>query len=261
MDVTLLLGCIGAGLWYWLITTDYAKCTIIMSDTYWMGLIIGLIYGQPAKGFMIAATIELAYMGVVGVGGTVPSDKRLAALIAIPLTLSTGLEVGQALAIAVPFGMLGSLIQNGGYVLNTFSHELMVKHVKEGKYNRLYFDAYAIPGIIKLPFSVIPVAAILYISLVGGNVEVVLNYIPLWLNDSLVLLGQVLPAVGIISCVRVVGGRKLLPWFVLGFFACEILPEMSTLTFAIIAACIAIVMVSIMDEDTINRMGAHAEEE
>ena len=84
MDLQLLLGCIGAGLWYWLITSDFAKVTIIMSDTYWMGLIIGTIYGQPAKGFMIAATIELAYMGVVSVGGT-------AQLIAYAIPLLTAL--------------------------------------------------------------------------------------------------------------------------------------------------------------------------
>lgn len=260
MDLQLLLGCIGAGLWYWLITSDFAKVTIIMSDTYWMGLIIGTIYGQPAKGFMIAATIELAYMGVVSVGGTVPSDKRLAALIAIPVSLSTGVDLGAALAIAIPFGMLGSLIQNFGYVINSFSHEVMVKHVNEKKYNLLYLDAYGIPGLIKLPLAAIPVTAILYLALVGGNAQAVLAFIPDWLNHSLVLLGEVLPAVGIISCVRVIGGRKLLPWFIVGFFMCKILPGMSTLTFAIIAACVAVIVIMNMDDDAISRANAKKEE-
>lgn len=245
-----LLGCIAIGFWYWLTTSDYGKILMVATDTYWMGLIIGLFYGDPAKGFMVAATIELAYMGVVAVGGALPSDKKLAALIAIPLTLQLGLDLGTALAVAIPFGILGSVINNVGYVINSASHELMVKDINNKKYKRLYFDAYIIPGLIKLPLSVIPVAAILWLTCTGGNAETVLNWLPEWLNNSLELLGRVLPAVGIISCVRVVGGRRFLPWFILGYFLVKILP-MSTLVFAVIAACIAVIVVSIMSDDQI----------
>ena len=155
------IGCLAIGLWYWVCQSDLSKVLIVPGDTYWMGLIIGLFFGNPAKGFMIAATIELAYMGVVGVGGTLPSDKKLAALIAIPLSLQLNLELGTALAIAIPFGMLGGIITNTGYALCSFTHEIMVRHVKEKKYGALYFDAYGYPLLVKLPLAVIPVTAIL----------------------------------------------------------------------------------------------------
>ncbi|MGM9947361.1 PTS sugar transporter subunit IIC [Floccifex sp.] len=250
-----LLGCIGIGIWYWLTTSDYGKCLMVATDTYWMGLIIGLFCGNPAKGFQVAATIELAFMGVVAVGGTLPSDKKLAALIAIPLTLKLNLDLGTALAVAIPFGMLGSVINNTGYVINTVTHEFMVKCVEKHKYNQMYFWAYGAPGLIKLPMSVIPVAAILYLTCHGTNAEVVLNFIPVWLNRSLTILGQILPAVGIISCVRVVGSKKLVPWFILGYFICVILPDMSTLMFAVVACLVAVIIVSNMSEDAIS--GAH----
>ena len=214
------IGCLAIGLWYWVCQSDLSKVLIVPGDTYWMGLIIGLFFGNPAKGFMIAATIELAYMGVVGVGGTLPSDKKLAALIAIPLSLQLNLELGTALAIAIPFGMLGGIITNTGYALCSFTHEIMVRHVKEKKYGALYFDAYGYPLLVKLPLAVIPVTAILWLTLSGNNAELVLSYIPEWLNHSLVLLGQILPAVGLIS-------------------------------FAVIGTCIAALIVSSMSPDAL----------
>lgn len=251
-----ILGCIGVGIWYWLTTSDYGKPLMVATDTYWMGLVIGLFFGDPVRGFQVAATIELAYIGVVAVGGALPSDKKLAALIAIPLTLSINLDLGQALAVAIPFGMLGSAINNIGYVINSFSHELMVKFAKTKNYAGMYFAAYGLPGLVKLPLSVIPVAAILWLTCTGGNAEVVLNFMPDWLMNSLTLFGSVLPAVGIISCVRVVGGRKLLPWFILGYFICVVLPDLSTLTFAVIAAVVAVIAVSNMSDEAINAAAA-----
>lgn len=244
-------GCLAIGIWYWVCQSDLSKVLIVPGDTYWMGLIIGLFFGDPAKGFMVAATIELAYMGVVGVGGTLPSDKKLAALIAIPLTLQLNLDLGAALAVAIPFGMLGGVITNTGYALCSFTHEIMVRHVKEKKYGLLYFDAYGYPLLVKFPLAVIPVTAILWLTLSGNNAEVVLSYIPDWLNNSLVLLGQVLPAVGLISCVRVIGTRKLLPWFVIGFFICKVITGISTLTFAILGTCVAVLIVSGMSSEQI----------
>ena len=135
-----------------------------------------------------------------------------------------GVDLGAALAIAIPFGMLGSLIQNFGYVINSFSHEVMVKHVHEKKYNLLYLDAYGIPGLIMTAPILLPIATEVYhIDPRHFGVVIVVNLV----------LGLMTPPVGLSFFVAsAVTGAKPGKMFIV------------TLPFFIIS-CVALVMLSL----------------
>ena len=45
-------------------------------------------------------------LGVVATGNNIPTDAALAAIIALPIALSQGLDTSVAVSIAVPFGIL-----------------------------------------------------------------------------------------------------------------------------------------------------------
>ena len=65
-------------------------------------MIVGLILGDPAKGTLIGAAINLIYLGFISAGGSIPGDPALAGWVGTTLALASNLDYAQALAIAVP---------------------------------------------------------------------------------------------------------------------------------------------------------------
>ena len=97
-----------SGLVYWL-----ASCKIgyILESALGSGLFIGFLYGiyfgDVVTGLALGASIQLVYLGMVSTGGNMPADNALAAVIAIPVAMKSGLNGNAAVALAVPFGVLG----------------------------------------------------------------------------------------------------------------------------------------------------------
>ena len=84
--------------------------TTAVGSPIFIGFVLGMIYGQVAQGLLIGATIQLVYLGVIATGGNVPADQALAATIAIPIALQTGMSAEVAVGLAVPFGVLGVFV-------------------------------------------------------------------------------------------------------------------------------------------------------
>ena len=94
-----------------------------MSDTLGqpvlVGALLGIITGQIEQGLLIGGSLELMYLGIIYPGGTVPACASSAALVAIPIALRTGLDAHAATVLAVPFGILGSVLWNIKYSINS----------------------------------------------------------------------------------------------------------------------------------------------
>ena len=71
------------------------------------------------QGLLIGGSLELMYLGIIYPGGTVPACASSAALVAIPIALRTGLDAHAATVLAVPFGILGSVLWNIKYSINS----------------------------------------------------------------------------------------------------------------------------------------------
>lgn len=76
------------------------------------GFVTGLILGDPVTGVMVGATIQMMFIGFIAAGGALPSDMALAGILGTALAITGGLDVDAALAIAVPLGLLGTLVWN-----------------------------------------------------------------------------------------------------------------------------------------------------
>ena len=108
MDIALAILC---GLLYFIGTNrvGYTLATTLGSGLF-MGFVVGLYFGDVAQGMIIGGSIQLVYLGVVYTGGNVPADNALAAIIALPVALTSGIDAQAAVAIAVPFGVLGAFL-------------------------------------------------------------------------------------------------------------------------------------------------------
>ena len=105
MDITLAVLC---GFLYFIGTNrvGYTLSSVLGSPIF-IGFCLGLYFDQVATGLSIGASIQLVYLGVILTGGNLPTDAVLAATIALPVALKTGLDADAAVALAVPFGVLG----------------------------------------------------------------------------------------------------------------------------------------------------------
>lgn len=203
-----------------------------------LGVFIGLIFGDVQAGLLYGATIQLLYMGGIEAGGNIPSDQGLAACIAIPAALLSNLDANTAVALAVPFGVLGVLINNVRRTINSFYTTRADRLVEEGKYDRLSLFSFVIPWLTNglLYFTPVFVA-----TLFGANVvQAFINIIPDWLMNGLSNAGGMLPALGFALTLVVMGKKQYLPFFVLGFFLYSVM-GFSMLTGAVFAICLAMI--------------------
>ena len=103
------------------------------------------VYGDVKMGLLYGATIQLMYMGGIEAGGNIPSDQGLATCIAIPAAIANNLDPATAVALAVPFGVLGVLINNVRRTINSFYNTRADKFVEAEEYDKLSLFSFVLP--------------------------------------------------------------------------------------------------------------------
>ncbi|AEB07649.1 phosphotransferase system PTS sorbose-specific IIC subunit [Coriobacterium glomerans PW2] len=203
-----------------------------------IGVVIGLIYGDVPIGLVVGATIQLMYMGGIEAGGNIPSDQGLAACIAIPVAIINHLDAGTAVAIAVPFGVLGVLLNNIRRTINSLFSTRVDALVEDEKYDLVSVFSFALPWAMNFIVYFVPV---FIATLLGPSaVQAVINVIPTWIMNGLANAGNMLPALGFALTLVIMGKKQYLPFFVVGFFMFAI-TGFSMLTGAIFALCFALI--------------------
>ncbi len=181
------------------------------------GLLVGVIFGDPAQGTLIGATINLAYLGFISAGGTLPSDPGLAGWVGTALAIAGHLDPAQALALAVPIGLLGTLIFN-----LRMTADSIFAHWVDARADAADIGGVAwmnwLPGQVwLLVISVVPVFLLAYNG--TGFVVGILDGLPPWVLNGLSVAGGVLPAIGIALNMRFIFRGPVIPYFFLGYLA------------------------------------------
>jgi D-glucosaminate-specific PTS system IIC component len=204
-----------------------------------LGVFIGLVFGDVKTGLLYGATIQLMYMGGIEAGGNIPSDQGLAACIAIPAAIINKLPPGTAVALAVPFGVLGVLINNIRRTINSFYNTKADQFVEKGEYDKLSKFSFLLPWLTN---GVLYFTPVFITTLYGPSVvQAFINVIPKWFMNGLANAGGMLPALGFALTLVVIGKKQYIPFFVLGFFA-HAIAGFSMLTGAVIALSIAMIV-------------------
>lgn len=208
-----------------------------IQDPVTVGLILGFLFGDYKLGMTIGVGIGLMYFNAgAQVGGNLPTDAVLASCIVVPLAIKFDIPVATAMAVAVPFGVLGTFVDNARRMINGMWNRRAQKHVDEGAWNKLTFDSIVGPSLVSAAVRIIPLAFLLF-AFGSAAGEVVAN-LPQWLTDGFTVIAALLPGLGLVLCVQFIGKQELLPYFLVGFFAVS-LGGISTVFVALIGVCLA----------------------
>ena len=126
------------------------------------GLVVGLILGNPVQGTIIGATINVIYLGLVSAGGSLPADSGMAGIMGTTFALIGGLDTNTALALAVPMGLVGAVIEVLTMTGQCMLIPLADKWIEQGKSKLVIWANTWIPYIVKSIIRFIIVFVILY---------------------------------------------------------------------------------------------------
>lgn len=181
------------------------------------GTITGLILGDVVQGVIIGATINTLYLGFINAGGTLPADAGIGGIVGTALAISSGTSAQAAIAIAVPLGILGTMIWTLRQTVDIYFVHKMDHYALEGDTKKMAFWQLWPAQIFAYLVTMIPVALLVYLGapVVQGAITA-LSGTPLRILSA---IGGLLPAIGIAMLMKMMNTRSgILMFFILGFF-------------------------------------------
>ena len=187
-----------------------------------IGLLVGLVMGDPSKGVAIGAAIHTMYLGVVTFGGTLPTDQFLACIVAIPLAITSGMDTETAVALAATFGALGVAFDTIFKTINTSVWSPYVDRcVEKLNYRGIYMGSGWFPIFTSILLRGPIVFCLLYFG--ADTVSWLVQNLPETFLHGLANMGAILPAMGFAIYVKIMGSPLQIPFFICGFFIMKML--------------------------------------
>lgn len=216
-----------------------------------MAALTGLVLGDLQTGIKMGAELELVFLGITNIGGTVPSDAMTGSILGTAFAIITGSGSEVALALAVPIGLLAVLLRNL-YQMSLSSFMPKVDQwIDEGKDKKVvHFHYTACAGIVILHFL------IGYMGIAFGSdaVQKLVNAIPKSVSNGLTAISMVLPALGIALLLNMVWDKKTAIFLILGFVLVGYM-DLPLIALALLGAVVAVVM-AMQEIDAKNRVVA-----
>lgn len=230
------------GLMYWVargMIGGYFAFFFIASPIV-VGVVAGLIYGDLKQGLIIGGGIAAAFAGIIAPGGNLPTDSALAATTVIPIALATGLSAEQAIAFAVPMGLVGSFVTNLRKMVNVVFVHRADKCAENADSAGLMRCAVIYPPIIELPLLFLPVFLVVMFG--QDAMLAFMNSVPTWVMHGLEVAGGVMPAIGFALIMNMIGKPKMIPYTIIGFILVKAM-GLNNITAGLMAGCAAFLVV------------------
>ena len=203
-----------------------------------LGALVGIVLGDLQQGVIIGGTLELAFMGVMYIGGAVSINVLVGGVVGTALAIMTGNGIEVATTLAIPVGIIYNLMEKGYYIVNLYFVRRADQGAEAGDYHTIEHSHY---GMFALwaAFTFLVVFLSIY---VGSNaVEALVNSIPDIVMKGLQAGTLLLPALGFGMLLNLIWNRKIGAFFFVGFVMAAYL-KMDTMAIAIIGACTAVLV-------------------
>lgn len=176
--------------------------------------ILGACLGHPVEGIMLAAELELVFLGNVSLGGVMPSDFTMGSLFGAAFALLLGKDVATAITLALPLAALGTLLYSFMKVAVTSlvpRFEACIRNKNISAFKRLWVLQFA--G-FELCYFVLGFVCIF----VGTDaVRAFVEFLPDWIQKSMTVASTMLPALGMALLMKSLWSKENCPYYFLGF--------------------------------------------
>lgn len=211
MDVSaaLIVGLVlmGAKFFDWWASTQLARPIFCVA-------ILGALLGHPTEGIILAAQLELVFIGNVSLGGVMPSDVTMGSVFGGAFAILLGKDIEVAMTLAIPLSALGTLLYSCMKIVVTSLvprfEQLLADHNFAG-YNRLWIAQFVC---FELCYFILG-----FVCTLAGQpvVSAFVEAIPAWLNASLKVAAAALPALGLALLLKQLYTKEAFPYYFLGF--------------------------------------------
>ena len=262
MDKIAIVQAILCGVVYWLAVGNLPFVGLwSLQRPLVCGMITGLILGDPVQGAVIGGTINLVYLGFMSAGGSMPADMGLAGVLGTAYAIVGGLDAETALALAVPIGILGTIVWAGRMTFDSFFVHIADNYIEKGEYNKIWRANVLFPQIMCFCMTAIPCALAAYFG--SAYIQGILDMLSGKVLTIFQIIGGLMPALGIAITLQYIfkGESKV---FLFAGFLLAVYSGLPLLTLGIIALLVAVVYVQItgqMEGKAVTANGAAYDDE
>jgi mannose PTS system EIIC component len=232
----MLLGAILVAVWAAICTMDLMGPQLSLWRPLIAGTGVGIILGDPTQGLIIAGSLELIWLGVVGVGAYVPPDVVAGSIIGTAIGILSHHGAVASVAIAVPVAVASQQLD----ILWRTGTSILVhkadKAAAEGDLDRI--DRLHLMGI---PFLLLTRAIPVFLAVFFGAkyVQHLFALVPKVIMDGLSVAGGILPALGFGMLLALMLSRGMWVFLLIGIVLSAYL-KIPTIGIALIAVVIAV---------------------
>lgn len=206
------------------------------------GLVAGIILGEPVQGAVVGGTINLVYLGFMSAGGSMPADMALAGVLGTTYAISGHLDAATALAIAVPIGVLGTIVWYGRMTLDSIFVHMADRYIENGEYDKIWRANVLFPQMLCFLMTVVPCSLAAYFG--ASYIQGFINVLSGTTLTVFQIIGGVMPALGIaITLLYIFKGEARVFLFI--GFVLAVYSGFSLLTLGVISLLTAIVYVQV----------------
>ena len=154
------------------------------------GLVAGIILGDPVQGAVVGGAINLVYLGFISAGGSMPADMGLAGVLGTTYAIAGNLDSGTALAIAVPIGVLGTIVWYGRMTLDSIFVHIGDRYIERGEYDKIWRANILFPQMMCFAMTVIPCSLAAYFgaSYIQGMLGIAITLLYIYKGEAKVFL-------------------------------------------------------------------------
>lgn len=227
--------CYYLNMWFGYIFTD--KPIIV-------GTLVGFVLGDLQTGIICGATFELIFLGAVNIGGAVPSDPTAGTAVATAFVILTGMSTEEAMALAIPTGLLMAQVQMLTYIFPSFFNGYIDSLIERDK-----DKGFGWMIVFLLLFRTLVEAIFPFIVIFLGTdaITAIMAYLPEVVTGGFSVAGGMLAAVGFAMLLKMIWTKELAVYFFVGFFMATYL-NIPTLGIAIAGLLYCIVKYYTMKE-------------
>lgn len=198
----------------------------------------GVILGDATLGCKCAAISELAFAGLLTVGGTVPPDALVAGVMTTVLAYTNPtLTPEAALGLSFGFALIMQYVGVGTNTLYAYIHRAMDKKAEAGDSKGLWRIAI---GSLAIKATIYAVVVFLSSYAMQDVMATLVNSFPEWIVNGLSVAGGIMPAVGLALLLVVMMNNSNMPYLFIGFVAATSIEMGNILPLAIVGASVAV---------------------